>query len=139
MTERSAQSPSLAKIFFMENGQKLTNLFQKNVPPPKNQDLFFGGGGSGDRWSLRTMCLGLCWSRSEKGLAHFTTKQRFCFDVSFYFFSTVKLSKKIHGHKMFFQNKEKKLEAGFKAFSDEEKEKNNFLSKLFRIIQSVIF
>ena len=57
MAERSAQSPSLAKNFFMQNGQKLTNLFQKNISPQKS--AFFFGGGSGDRWSLRTMCLGL--------------------------------------------------------------------------------
>ena len=60
VAERSAQSPNLAKIFFMQNGQKLTNLFQKNIPHPKKR-AFFWGGGSGDRWSLRTMCLGLDW------------------------------------------------------------------------------
>ena len=59
VAERSAQSPSLAKIFFMPNGEKLTNLSQKNIPPKKRTFFFFGGGGSGDRWSLRTMCLGL--------------------------------------------------------------------------------
>ena len=139
MWSKGQLSPQvLPKIFLCKTDKNWRIYFKKTYPPKKSGPFFFGGG-SGDRWSLRTMCLGLCWSRSEKGLAHFTTKQRFCFDVSFYFFSTVKLSKKIHGHKMFFQNKEKKLEAGFKAFSDEEKEKNNFLSKLFRIIQSVIF
>ena len=55
---RSAQSPSLSKIFFMRNGQKLTNLSQKNIPPQKGP-FFGGGGGSATRWSLRTKCLGL--------------------------------------------------------------------------------
>ena len=41
VTGRSAQSPSLSKIFFMQSGQKLTNLFQKNIPPPKR--AFLGG------------------------------------------------------------------------------------------------
>ena len=48
----------LPKIFFMRNAQKLTNFFQKKHTPQKRA-FFLGGGGSGDRWSLRTMCLGL--------------------------------------------------------------------------------
>ena len=46
----------------MPNGQKLTNLSQKNIPPQKGP--FFGGeggGGSATRWLLRTKCLGLGW------------------------------------------------------------------------------
>jgi hypothetical protein len=40
---RLAQSQSLSKMFFMLNGQKFTNLSQKNIPPKKG--LFFWGGG----------------------------------------------------------------------------------------------
>ena len=45
VAKRLVQSPSLAKIFFMSNRQKLTNLSQKNIPPQKSL-FFLGGGGS---------------------------------------------------------------------------------------------
>jgi len=40
---RSAHSPSLSKIIFMQNGQKLKNLFKKNNTPQKR--AFLGGEG----------------------------------------------------------------------------------------------
>ena len=42
---RSVQSKILPKIFFIKNGQKLTILSQKNIPPPQKKRPFFGRGG----------------------------------------------------------------------------------------------
>ena len=88
VTVRSAQSPSLSKIFFMQNGQKLTNLSQKkHTPPPKKRAFFFGGGGSGDRWSLRTMCLGLIFQqKTAKQRKSHPQPQKFWSERSFLFF-----------------------------------------------------
>ena len=40
---RSSQSKILPEIFFIENGQKLVILSQKNIPPPPKTAPFGGG------------------------------------------------------------------------------------------------
>ena len=50
--------PKSFQNFFYAKRTKIDELISKKHTPPK-KGLFFWGGGSGDRWSLRTMCLGL--------------------------------------------------------------------------------